>query len=676
MPLLVVERARRIGGEQVGEADDVGERRAQLVADVLDEGVLEPVGGLQRIVLFLEHPFVIGALGDIHEGHHGLPVGQARHGIVDQLAVGAVEATFLVGARRVEIDDLALEAAPDGGAILGQHLAHRRRDLVDMRILLEEVGGQLPQERQPRIAEREPAVGAEHRHRLVECVESGALHIKERAVLALQGELLGDVLEDVDDAALGAGRSRNDLDGAAIGQVPGLALARPAELVAGEMLGAPGVIVGLGGQLALGPELVEDGALVHARLQPVRIDAPQLQIGAVGLHQLAPGAEDGDGGGEGIDDARQMRQARIALGGIDARLQVAGGPSGDREFHQVEGAGRADADQPGARPVGGERGAVALLLLGVEQFGWLRLAAPAPKRAGEIEIGGIAEDELARSVAEEGGFRQPGEHGAGGGEGGRLTLRRGDRHTRHLREGGPDAHRDAAAQHPARGAHQAAITGAQAEIEAAAIGAECRERLGQCAGISFGQPRGEIEQRLDAPAGRQDHRMLAEEFRAVGILGPQHHDLGQARQHGLVLIDQRAQPPDLLVGTVARGAALAQQLADQRGGEQREAAGAERNGERHGTSHEAGIKTLGKRGRGDDKGSSADTSRCESPTDPDDLRRHATAPVVMNPPRAPCGCDCSRRPLLVSSRAPRAAYGSAGELAPPNQPKIPGWDSW
>src|SRR5690606_23378351 len=53
--LAGVERAALSAGEQVGKADDVGERGAQLVGDVFDEGVLEPVGGHQRVVALLEH---------------------------------------------------------------------------------------------------------------------------------------------------------------------------------------------------------------------------------------------------------------------------------------------------------------------------------------------------------------------------------------------------------------------------------------------------------------------------------------------------------------------------------------------------------------------------------------------------------------------------------------------
>ena len=56
--------------------------------------------------------------------------------------------------------------------------------------------------------------------RVERCTSSSAL------LLALELQLVGDVLEHIDHAALGAGGRRDHLHGAAIGQMPGLALAR------------------------------------------------------------------------------------------------------------------------------------------------------------------------------------------------------------------------------------------------------------------------------------------------------------------------------------------------------------------------------------------------------------------------------------------------------------------
>jgi hypothetical protein len=57
------------------------------------------------------------------------------------------------------------------------------------------------------------------------CTSSTAL------VLALEVELVGDVLEDVDHAALRAGGRGDHLHGAAVRQVPGVELLGAAQLV-------------------------------------------------------------------------------------------------------------------------------------------------------------------------------------------------------------------------------------------------------------------------------------------------------------------------------------------------------------------------------------------------------------------------------------------------------------
>ena len=54
--LLVGQGAGDRARQQLAEADDVGERRAQLVGDVADEGGLEPVGRLQRLVALDQRP--------------------------------------------------------------------------------------------------------------------------------------------------------------------------------------------------------------------------------------------------------------------------------------------------------------------------------------------------------------------------------------------------------------------------------------------------------------------------------------------------------------------------------------------------------------------------------------------------------------------------------------------
>ena len=52
-----------------------------------------------------------------------------------------------------------------------------------------------------RIVQPQPAVAAEHRDRLGEIVERLALHADQRVVAPLQVEPLGDVVEQIGDAA-------------------------------------------------------------------------------------------------------------------------------------------------------------------------------------------------------------------------------------------------------------------------------------------------------------------------------------------------------------------------------------------------------------------------------------------------------------------------------------------
>ena len=87
--LLGVELAERLVGEQLGLADDVGERRAQLVGDVLDEVGLQPVGRFQRLVPLLQHALDAGGIGHVDEGQHGHAFGKRDRRVVDDAAVGA-----------------------------------------------------------------------------------------------------------------------------------------------------------------------------------------------------------------------------------------------------------------------------------------------------------------------------------------------------------------------------------------------------------------------------------------------------------------------------------------------------------------------------------------------------------------------------------------------------------
>ena len=78
LALLAVELAGARAGEQLAEADDVGERRPQLIGHVADEMALEPVGRHQRLVALQQRLLVALGVRDIDEGDERRPVGQRR----------------------------------------------------------------------------------------------------------------------------------------------------------------------------------------------------------------------------------------------------------------------------------------------------------------------------------------------------------------------------------------------------------------------------------------------------------------------------------------------------------------------------------------------------------------------------------------------------------------------
>ena len=87
--------------QQLAEADDVGERGAQLVGHVADEGVLHAVAGDERVVALFQRPLVALGVGHVGEGDQRGAVGQRHRRIVDDGAVGphhlALDSLALLG---------------------------------------------------------------------------------------------------------------------------------------------------------------------------------------------------------------------------------------------------------------------------------------------------------------------------------------------------------------------------------------------------------------------------------------------------------------------------------------------------------------------------------------------------------------------------------------------------
>ena len=140
--LLVVERADRRIVEKLDEADDIGQRRAQLVGDMMDEIVAQLFGIAQRLVAvaqrliaFRQGAFDIHAGGRVDEGEQGRAVGKRRRGAIEHGPVAAHETAF-------EPDALVRQSG-DGGAqrapsfFVGKQRRAKLRHAIDMRPVAE-----------------------------------------------------------------------------------------------------------------------------------------------------------------------------------------------------------------------------------------------------------------------------------------------------------------------------------------------------------------------------------------------------------------------------------------------------------------------------------------------------------------------------------------------------------
>ena len=363
------------------------------------------------------------------------------------------------------------------------------------------------------------------------------------------------------------------------------------------MLGAPGLVVGLGGQHAHGPQLVEDRALVEARLQPFGIEPPERGISAVALYQLTAGIEDGNGRSERIDDGAQMRQTlglrRCGLGRYRPLPQIADAANRQRHLNQIES------------------------MRGGEVGDRHRLAP------GQRLVGGIGEGHLAAIAEQHSGVRQGRQHrGDIVGAIGRACVG--------LVQRGAHAHGGAGAQSPAHDPHLAAVAGWQHHIEALPAAAQIVDPTGQQGRVLLVQPGVEIEDRLDAAAVRQHRGGGTQKTRIAGTAAPYHGDLAGARQQRLIVVDHGPQRRHLVGGTALRLATVANDAAHQRQGHQRKGAGAQRDGERHGAGKIGCPQALAQRRGGSQKCQGSRSAKRESQSSPESLRPHAPNSGKLN----------------------------------------------
>ena len=165
------------------EADDVGERRAQLVGDVVHEIVAQLRGALQRLVALGQRPLDVHARGHVDEGEERRAIRQRRGGAIDHRAVAALHAAGQAHARMsARPGDRAARSRPRARP-RGALAAHARswRRYADGRRAPPATAA--TSRAKARIVQLEPAIGAEHRDAFLQRVEGLALDARQRVEL-------------------------------------------------------------------------------------------------------------------------------------------------------------------------------------------------------------------------------------------------------------------------------------------------------------------------------------------------------------------------------------------------------------------------------------------------------------------------------------------------------------
>ena len=141
--LTGIERADRLVPEQLRKADDVGERRAQLVRHVVDEFVAQSRGPLQRFVALGQGARHVDARGDVDECQQGCAVRKRLGGAFEHRAVAPVDTAIHAHAKVGEPGHRAAQIHP--GLVLRCEEAAGADHRIDMRMLAGEVVRQFPQ---------------------------------------------------------------------------------------------------------------------------------------------------------------------------------------------------------------------------------------------------------------------------------------------------------------------------------------------------------------------------------------------------------------------------------------------------------------------------------------------------------------------------------------------------
>ena len=108
--LLGVERADRGIAEKLDEADDIGERRAQFVGDMMDEIIAQLFRVDQRLIALGQGALDAHAGGRVDEGEERRAVGKRRGGAIEHGPVAARETAF-------DPHPLILQSGDDGAQL-------------------------------------------------------------------------------------------------------------------------------------------------------------------------------------------------------------------------------------------------------------------------------------------------------------------------------------------------------------------------------------------------------------------------------------------------------------------------------------------------------------------------------------------------------------------------------
>ena len=258
-------------GEDLGEADDGGQRRAQRIGHAGDELRFQPVGGLQGLVAFAQGALDLDGVGNVEITEQHGAVGKGHAGVIEYGAVGAFEPPGpgrMIGCPR---DHLGLERLPVITRF--EQVLGRLDEFRDPRFGLEHLRLEPPHTLVSRVVQLQPAVPAEHGDGLEKVVQGLLLHGDQGVVGALQRHPVGDVFIGVKKPAQGVGVDDHPQD-ALVGQVQKLLqrLDQRGEQVRLGPFVRPEV--GLFGQPAVDAKLLEDLALGRFGPQPFLVQTP------------------------------------------------------------------------------------------------------------------------------------------------------------------------------------------------------------------------------------------------------------------------------------------------------------------------------------------------------------------------------------------------------------------